>query len=48
MWLLIAEALLAGALLVGIVAWTFAGRRRDDAPAEDKTDAAPPEREPPP
>jgi len=31
MWLLILEALAAGALLVGIVWWTmFSGRRKDD------------------
>jgi len=35
---LIFEALLALALLVGIVAWTMSGRRRDDA-----TPASPPQ-----
>ncbi|MBL8326175.1 MAG: hypothetical protein JNJ89_14585 [Rubrivivax sp.] len=41
MWLLIAEALLALALLVGIVAWTMAGRRRGDAGAGHDEDAPP-------
>jgi hypothetical protein len=39
MWLLIAEALLAGVALVAIVMWTMNTRRRNDAappPADDK------------
>jgi hypothetical protein len=36
MWLLILEALAALALLIFIVAWTMAGRRRDsDGPSGD-------------
>ncbi len=37
MWLLILEALLALGLLVFIVWWTmFSGRRKDEAPPDDK------------
>jgi hypothetical protein len=40
MWLLIAEALLALALLVGIVAWTMgAARRGREAPQPDELPA---------
>ncbi|MBL8342810.1 MAG: hypothetical protein JNL30_15185 [Rubrivivax sp.] len=41
MWLLIVEALLALTLLVGIVAWTMAGRRRDDVRAGHDEEAPP-------
>jgi hypothetical protein len=43
MWLLILEALAAGALLVFFVWWTmFSGRRRDDAPDTRQDDPGAP------